>query len=119
MGHYLFRGSLGHQSASMGAGSRAEVDDMVGGEKGVGVVFHHYHGVTDVPQVLKGFQESGVVPGMKTDSGFVKHVKNTGKPAADLAGKPYALRLSTGEGWSGAVQGEVMQTHVPQELQPG
>src|SRR4029077_7784027 len=51
------------------------------------------------------------------DGGFVEHVQNTRKAAADLAGQADALRLAAGERGRGPGQSDVIQADIDQELQ--
>ena len=55
---------------------------------------------------------------METDAGLVQDVKDAAQARAHLGGEPNALSLSTGQGSSGAVQGQVVEPDVDQEAQP-
>ena len=43
-------------------GSWANVDDVVGGENGLFIMFHHDHGVAEPSQPFQGSDQSPVVP---------------------------------------------------------
>ena len=103
--------------ASVDTGAGTEVDQVVGGEHRVEVMFDDDDGVAGVAQCLEGLDQLAVVPLVQADAWFVKDVQDADKPAADLAGKTDPLRLATGEGGGGAIQGEVVQADVDQELQ--
>jgi len=51
-GHVLGR-AAGHKVAALLAGSRAEVDDVVGAADGLLIVLHHEYRVAQIAQVLE------------------------------------------------------------------
>ena len=116
--HDVVGRALGHDVAAVDAGAGADVHHVVGGEDGVLVVLHHDHGVADVAQVLERFQQAGVVALVQADGGLVQHVEHAGEPRADLRGEPDALALAARQRARRARQGEIVEPHVDQELQP-
>ena len=105
--------------AAVLAGARADVDDVVGDPDGVLVVLDHDHRVAQVPQADEGVDQLAVVPLVQADGRLVEHVEHADQPAADLRGQPDALRLAAGQGGRRAVEAQVVQAHVEQELHPG
>ena len=79
----------------------------------------HDDGVTDVPQPQKGLDQLAVVPLMEADRRLVQHVKDPDQTTTYLGRQPYSLRLSTGERPRVAVEAQVIEPDVYQELQPG
>ncbi len=59
------------------------------------VVFHHNEGVTNVPELFQRFDESGVIPLMETDAGFVQDVEHTHQSRPDLGGQTDTLGFAT------------------------
>lgn len=56
---------------------------------------------------------------MQTDGRFVEHVQHADETGTDLRGETDALGLTTGEGARGAREGEVVESDVEQEAEPG
>ncbi len=90
---------------------------MVGGADHVLVVLDHEHAVADVAQVLQGADQPFVVALVQPDAGLVQHVHDAGQARADLGGEADPLRLAAGQRLRAAVEAEVVQAHVIEELQ--
>ncbi len=118
VGGHLLGGALGHHLAAVHAGAGADVDDVVGGADGVLVVFHHQHRVAQVAQPGEGVEQPFVIALVQADGGLVEHVHHAHQAGADLAGQTDALGLAAGQGLGAALQGQIVQPHVDQELQP-
>jgi aminoglycoside phosphotransferase len=63
-------------------------------------------------------EQAVVVALVQADRGLVEHVHHAGEAGADLAGEADALRLAAGQGVGGAVERQVVEADVDQELQP-
>ena len=94
IGHDLGGSALGDDRAAMDAGSRAHVDQIIGGADGVFVMFDHDHRIADVAQALQGGQQAVVVALMQADGGLVQHIEHAGEARADLRGQTDALALA-------------------------
>ncbi len=101
----------------MDAGTGAEVDDVIGAADGFLVVLDDDHGVADVAQLSQRLQQAFVVALMQADRWLVKHVHDAGQTRADLRSQPDALRLAAGEGLRRAIERQVVEADVDQELQ--
>ena len=77
----------------------------------------HDQRVPKVPQPQQRLDEPPVVPLVQADRGLVQDVEHADQARADLRGQPDALRLPSGQGPGGPVQGQVVQAHVDQELE--
>ncbi|MNO54255.1 hypothetical protein D3C76_447210 [compost metagenome] len=117
MVHHLVRRALGDDLPAMHAGARADVDHVVGEADGVLVVLHHDHRVADIAQVGEGGQQTLVVALVQADGRLVEDVHDAHQAGADLAGQADALRLAAGQGVGAAVEGQVVEADVDQELQ--
>ncbi|OPY13164.1 MAG: hypothetical protein A4E69_01774 [Syntrophus sp. PtaB.Bin138] len=102
----------------MDSGARAHVDDVVCLHDGLFVVLHHQHRVPQVPHPLQRIQQAGVVPLMQADGWFVQDVEHPHQAGTDLGGQPDTLSFSSRQGPRGAVQGEVIETNIHQEVEP-
>ena len=69
-------------------------------------------------RLLQRLQQPVVVARMQADGRFVEHVEHAGQAAADLAGEADALRFAAGERRPGAVEREIIQPDIDEELQP-
>ncbi len=92
--HDLLRRALRDDLAAVDAGTRADIDDMIGGEDRVLVMLDDDHCIADVAQVLQRVEQAVVVALMQADGGFVQHVEHAGEARADLRGEPDALRFT-------------------------
>jgi hypothetical protein len=54
---------------------------------------------------------------VQADRRFVEHVHDAGQAGADLRGQPDALRLAAGQRFRRAVERQVVEADVDQELQ--
>jgi hypothetical protein len=82
------------------------------------VVLDDDHRVAEVAQLLERADQPGVVALVQPDRGLVQHVHDAGQPRADLAGEADALRLAPGERFRRALERQVVEPDVDQELQP-
>ena len=115
---WLWGGLLHDDLAAVNARTRADVDEVVGGEHHVFVVFDDDHRVACVAQGAQAVNEFSVVPLVESDARLVKDVEDLGEAASNLGGQSDALGFATADAASGSVQAEVAQTHVQQKSQP-
>ena len=109
--------ALRHQAPAALARTRADVDQVVGPADGVLVMLHHHQRVALVAQLMQGVEQDAVVARVQADGGLVQHVAHALQVAAQLRRQADALRLTARESGRGAVQREVAQAHLLQELQ--
>ena len=79
----------------------------------------HEHSVPHVAEMFEAAQQPFVVARMQADARLIKDVQDADQAGTDLAGQPDALGLAAGECRGGAVQREIVQSHVEQKLEPG
>ena len=94
-----------------------EVDEVAGGADGVFIVFDEEEGVSLFSECVKGAEEGGVVAGMKADGGFVEDVEDALEIGAELRGEADALGLAAGESGGGAVELEVAESNLIEEVE--
>ena len=114
----LGSGARVHDPAAPGARPGPQVDHVVRLPYEFRVVFHHHHGVSQVPQALEDAHETEVVPGVKTDARLVEHVEGVDQGRADGRGERRALHLAARKGPRLAVEGEVAEAHLFQVPEP-
>ena len=117
--HDLLGGAAGHHLPTVDPRAGADVHDVVGGAHGVLVVLHHDESIPQIAQMLQRPQQQVVVPLVQADGRFVQNIQHPHQRGADLGGQPDALALAAGQGACLTGQGQVLQTHRPQEAQPG
>jgi hypothetical protein len=103
--------------AAMHAGARADVDHVIGAADGFLVVFDDDHRIADVPELFESLQQALVVALMQADRRFVEHVHHAGQPGTDLRRQADALCFAAGERFCRAVERQVVEADVDQELQ--
>ena len=81
-------------------------------------MLHDDYGVAAVTQPLEGRDEPLVVARVESDGRLVEDIEDSRETRADLGREADALHLSAGERRGGAVEGEVVESDVEQELQP-
>ncbi|MDT4798782.1 hypothetical protein FQZ97_314200 [compost metagenome] len=101
----------------MHASAWADVHHIVGETDCILVVLDHDHRVAQVAQVGKGRQQAFVVALVEADGGLVEDVHDPHKAGADLAGQANALGFAAREGVRAAIQGQVIEAYIDQELQ--
>ncbi len=116
------RGDVGgparrHHPAAGFPGARPHVDDVIGLADRFLVVLDHDDGVAEVAQALQRLDEPRVVALVQADRRLVEHVQDPGQAGADLAREADALGLPPGERLRGALEREVVEPDVHQELQ--
>ena len=115
----LLHRALGHDVPTMEPRSRAHVHDVIRGVHGFLVMLHHQHRVAQIPHLLQGGDELGVIPLMQADAGLIQHIQHPHQGGANLSRQANALGLAAGQGARRPGQGQVSQAHIRQEAQPG
>src|SRR6185295_1423802 len=114
----LFGRSLRDDLSAVLTSPRTHVDDVICRQDRVGVVFDDDHAVAQIAQVLQGRQQPVVVALVQSDRRLVEHVHDAGQSRAYLRGEPDALRLAAGQRLGRAIERQVIEPDVVQELQP-
>ena len=119
VGLQLRHRALGHHAPAVDAGARPQVDDVLGAADGVFVVLHHQDGVALAFQPAEGVQQHAVVARVQADGGFVQDVAHALEVGAQLGRDADALGFAARKRGRGAVQVQVGQPHLLQEVQTG
>src|SRR5467141_275125 len=104
--------------AAVLARSRSHVEDVIGRVDRLFVVLDYDDSVAEVAQVLERGEEAGVVALVQADRGLVEHVHDAGEPRADLAGEADTLRLAARERVRAAVERQIVEADVVEEVEP-
>ena len=90
----LLDGALEDDLSTGGAGTRAEIDGMVGDGDRLRLVLHHEHGVALVPQLQQQVVHPFDVVRMQADRRLVEHVGDVGQRRAEVPDHLGPLRLA-------------------------
>ena len=101
------------------SGAGAEIDDVVSGANGVGVVFDDEDGVAEIPQGFEDVDEALRVARVKADGRLVENIERADKMRAERSGELNALRFAAGESGSKAIEREVIEADFIEKLQTG
>ena len=107
----------GDEMAAAHAGARAEIDDVIGRADGVFVVLHHDHGIAQIAQPAQRGDEPVIVALMQADARLIEHVEAAGEAGADLRGEPDALRFAAGKRAALAVEREIAEADLHEEIE--
>ncbi len=118
VGHDLVGLALGDHLAAMHAGSRADIDHIVGSQDRILVMLDHDHRIADVAQMLERIEQPGVVALVQADRRLVEHVEHASQARTDLRGQPDALALAARQRAGVAAERQVVETDVVEEAQP-
>ena len=106
---------MGDDFAAQFAGSRSEVEQLIGAADNIMVVLNDEQRVAEVAQLVQGADQACVVARVEADGRFVEDVEHTAQTAANLAGEADALRFATGECRRSAADGEILQPDFDQK----
>ena len=97
---------------------RAQVDDVVALLDDLRVVLHHHHGVVVGAEPVEDLHQPVAVPRVQADGGLVQHVQRVDQGRADGGGQVHPLQLAAGERPGLAVEGQVVEAHPHEVVQP-
>ena len=81
-------------------------------------MLHHDHGIAQIAQIGQRAEQTIVVALVQADGRLVEHVHHAHQARADLAREPDALGLAARERLGAAIQTQIIQPHIDQEIQP-
>ena len=116
--HDLLRGTAGNDLSSVGAGTRADIHDIVSRQHGILVVLHDDQCVAEIPQTFQRIQQFVIVSLVQSDAGLIQDIAHSHQPGTDLSRQTDTLRLSARERRRRSGQGEIIQTDIHQEADP-
>ncbi|MNQ41688.1 hypothetical protein D3C85_553730 [compost metagenome] len=100
------------------AGAGADVDDAVGGHHDLRIVLHHHQRVAGVAQAVHDFDHAVHVARVQADGRLVQHEQRVHQRGAQRGGQVDPLHFAARQGAALAVERQVAQAHVAQELEP-
>jgi len=112
------RGTVEKDLPALGAGAGPEFDQFVGDAHGVGIALDDQDRVAAVAQLAERGEQPLVVMRVQADARFVEDVDHADEPHAELGRQPHALGLAAGERGVFAVEGQVTEAGLAEEMQP-
>ena len=97
-------------------GAEPHVDDVVGRADRVLVMLDHQHAVAEVAQMAQRADQPVVVALVQPDARLVEDVEHADETGANLRRQPDALRFAAAQRAALAVEREITQSHVAQEV---
>ena len=111
--------ALENQVAALGAGNGADFEDVVCGADHGLVVLDEDDGVAGLGERADDFDQPVDIAGVKAYGRFIEDEQRVHERGAEAGGEADAHGLSAGEGFAGAVQGEVAEADLEQIAQAG
>ncbi|HMC53694.1 MAG TPA: hypothetical protein VKH19_00865 [Gemmatimonadaceae bacterium] len=105
-----------HHLAAALAAAGAELDHVIGRPDRLQIVLDDQHGVAAVAQTREQPQQPRHVARVEADRRLVQHVQRVHELRAQRVREADALRLATGKRTRAAIQREIVETDVAQEL---
>ena len=96
----------------MNTGGGADIDDIIRSQHRIFIVFHNDDGIADIPEMMEGFDELGVIPLMEADAGFVQNIENPHQRGTDLSRQADALGFPAGERAAVTGKGHIIEPHI-------
>src|SRR5690242_11243121 len=93
----------------------AKINDVIGCEDRVLVVFNNNDTVAEITQTLQRFEQPLIIALVKPDARFVEDVEHADQAGANLRGETDSLSLSPGKRVALAVECKVAKPDVPEE----
>ena len=112
------RRALRHDLPAQASGTRADVDQMMGAADGFLVMLHHHQGVALSLELRQRIEQDAVVARMQADGGFIQDVAHPAQVRAQLRRQSDALCFPARERRRGAIQRQIAQPDLLQEVQP-
>ena len=106
-----------HDGAAALARAGAHVDDAVGRQHHLRVVLDHHQRVAGVAQAVHDLHHAVHVARVQADRGLVEHEQRVDERGAERGGQVDPLHFTAREGAALAVERQVAQPHVAQELE--
>ena len=105
--------------AAARAGAGTEIENVIGRADRVFVVLDHDDGIPEIAQPAQRADEPVVVALMQADARLIEHVEDAGEPGADLRREPNALRFAAGERAALAIEREIAEPDLEEEIRGG
>ena len=116
--HDVVDRSPGHHLSALHARPRPHVDDPVRLAYRTFVVLDHDDRIAEIAQPQQGVEQPAVVPLVQPDGRLVQNVHHSHEPGSDLTREPDAPPLAPGQRVGGSIEGEIVEPHVDEEIEP-
>ena len=113
--HDVLGGALGNDVATMNAGSRSHVDNIVCCQDSIAVVLHDQDTVSKSYKVSECGEQLVVVAGVQSDARFVQNIEHPNQGRAYLRCKADSLSFAPRKRVGSAVERKVVKADVDQK----
>src|SRR5262249_25746712 len=113
----FLRRAVRNQLSAVAAGTRTEINHVVGAANGLFIVLNDQNCISKISQLGERFEQAMVVTMVQSDGGLVEHIKNAAQLRSNLRSQPDALAFSAGKRGSRTVERDVAEADGIQKLQ--
>ena len=107
----------GDYLAAAFSGARSEIENTIGSPHHVGIVLNHQDCVSQVAQVVQDLDQAVSIAAVQADGRLIQHVQGSDQTRSQRSRQLNALCFASRESRGQAVEGQIFQPHVNQELQ--
>ncbi len=118
VGEQRLAGAGKDQISSVLARAGAQIENIVGGENGFGIVLDHEQRIAQVAQPLEDLDQAARVARVQADGRLVEDVERAHQARAQRRGELNPLRFAAGKRRGQPVQREVVEPHFVEKAQP-
>ncbi len=115
--HQLGQRARGHDFTAVHARAGPQVNDVVRPPHGGFVVLHHEHRVAAGLEFVQRRQQLLVIARVQANGGLIKDIEHAAQVGSQLRRQPDALRLAARKRRHAPPKLQVVQPHLPEELQ--
>ncbi len=103
--------------AAVFAGAGAEIENVIGGEDGVGIVLDDQERVAEIAQAFQDVDEAMRVARMQADGRLIENVERADEMRAERCGQLDALGFAAGESGGEAIERKILEADFDQVAQ--
>ena len=96
---------------------RTHIDDIIGIQHHVFIVFHHDHRVAQVAQLFQRMNQPRIIPLVQTDTRLIEDIEHIHQLASDLRCQSDTLTFSARQTSRRTVQRQIIQSDFEEEIQ--
>ena len=105
------------QFAAVFARAGTQIQHVIGGQDGVGIVFHHQQRIAEIAQALQDFNQAMRIARMQADRRLIQHVERAHQMGAQRSSQLDALRFAAGKCGGEPVEREVIEADFIKKAQ--
>src|ERR1700731_980530 len=95
--------------------ARSEIEDIIRGSDGFGVVLDHEDGISQIAQAFENFDQPVGIARMQADGRLIKDVESADQLGSQGRGKLDTLGFAAGKRGGEAIEREIFEPHLTQK----